>query len=243
MKTNRRLFLRNGLWIASPALLIPRLLRAQTIFGPGTIGGQGTVSLAAPPAGGTNLLEENLEGPGYDNSNANGWVEDGNPNEAYSSLALAGSYSFNSVQDGSRAHAHFVSSTELWWYCLVRYNSINDGSGFAPWGDTAGNMYTDFNVGSGRIKVHQGSSSANTTDGMVINTTYHLWMHWKNDGTNSVEFSTDGIKFGSGTKYAAVSGGDGNTNVDTIYIGLARQMDVIIDKVRVSATDPGNNPA
>jgi len=208
-----------------------------------TVANVGNVVKAA--AGGvTYLLSENFEGTGYQNCC---WAEDSNPNEDYTATALEGSQSFNSAADGSRAYTNITSSTELWIYALVRFNSINDGEGWTGFTDPTGKCYWDFYGSSQKVRLHQGTNtiatSAPIATALAINTTYHVWMHWKNDGTASLEINEGGTKSGDGDDYTSCSGGDGNYPTTTIMIGMGRAHNIIIDKLRVSNTDPGNNPS
>lgn len=246
---NRRTFLRNGLWL----LGAPYIARAQYLKGKAYVSGNAFVGVTSAGGGGggpSPFFAEQFEDAttGYDSSNTHGWVEDATPNPKYTTHILKGTQSYNSTADGTRSHCAITSSTELWIYYMVYYNSITDSQGWTAFTDASSQTFIEFFGTSLRLRVNQGTShSTGTTNAMATGNIYHVKHHWKNDGTASMEFCADSSGhanfLGSGNGFDSVSGGNGNTAITTIYIGLGHASDIVIDNFKLFSTDPGADPS
>lgn len=184
---------------------------------------------------------------GFDGNNTHSWASDGVPNPKYTP-ALVGTQSYNSAADGARSHCSITSSTELWIYYTVYYNTLADTSGWTAFVDANVQTYAEFYAAGGKLRVYQGSSvSAGTPEGISQGVLYHVKHHWKADGSASLELCADSgghANFlGSGNLFTSVSGGNGNTAITEIYIGLGHAGDVVIDNLKLFSTDPGADPS
>lgn len=246
---SRRAFLHNGLWL----LAAPTILKAQSLKGKASLTGAAILGVKPTAGGGggpSPFFVEQFEDAttGYDSSNTHGWIEDATPNPKYTTHILKGTQSYNSTADGTRSHCAITSSTELWIYYMVYYNTMTESAGWTAFTDASSQTYIEFNSGSGRMRVAQGSSfSPAISTGISAATVYHIKHHWKNDGTASMEWSADSSGhanfLGSGNNFQSVSGGNGNTAITTIYIGLGHASDIVIDNFKLFSSDPGADPS
>ena len=189
---------------------------------------------------------------GYDSALAA--AETGTPNNDYATAPapLVGSRSL--YLDSSAAVAQAVrwdlaaAQSELWMYFKFSDASLPMNSSqpicemVSSGGVTQGGVYlrtaSNFKVVNGTIL------STETTGTVSASTTYHLWVHWKNDGTGDVGFSTDGVRPTSGNNYQTVTGGDGTSTVTRIYLRAsdAALQTMIVDRFLVSTSVIGDNP-
>lgn len=214
---------------------------------------------AVPVAGGgapTYLAQETFENGGaggYDGGNFLVWAEDSNPTENYATAPapLAGSFSFHSTADGSRAHCTIASVPDIWIWFHFNGPTLPNGSGWVCVTDGPSNYYMEIGDGAaGRIRINHGSASALMNNALSASTTYHILLHFtKGTGANgfaSVEFSTTATFLGdtgSNNNFVKVTTGTATVNFDTsVYIGLGKPGDIILDNLKISSTDPGLTP-
>ena len=67
------------------------------------------------------------------------------------------------------------------------------------------------------MRIYNGSTSADTVATMSANTTYHVWLHWKTDGSAVGGFTTDGT-VPTGNNLATVAGGNGTTSATRVFL-------------------------
>jgi hypothetical protein len=201
------------------------------------------------------LFTENFEATGFDTA---GWAKlgTGTINEDYSTagLGMEGSQCLRiqavTSQTPNLTWGTFTPSGEVWFYMLYRLVSITTSSVvFLTIRDSAG-LTVRVRMGSTGLfgLLTLGVAVVNATVAINPNTTYHVWVHYKKGtGTNAIArmaWSTDGIKPTSGSQFIEILTGTSLVNVDRIAIGnsVAHGKEYIMDKMRISATEIGDNP-
>ncbi len=201
------------------------------------------------------LIQQGFEGAPFDHGEV--WTSGGttplNPN--YVTTPLAGTKSLNILlpsTDGILTSPTFADQAECWFYFLFRLNALN-GVGSSVFVTLLNGVATECvrlqSLVTGAFSVRAGGGVAGTTTALAAtNTTYHVWVHYiKGTGVNafaSVAFSTTGIRPNAGTSFASSSVGTSVSNANNLRLGttvLAIQ-DTIIDQVRVSSSEIGDNP-
>lgn len=206
--------------------------------------GQGILSLAGSPptaVGFTpDLLDEDCEGTGK----PAGWTDAGTPNWDYvtapAPLQGAQSLRFGTSQ---AAHFTFAGTTTVEMYCLFTVASL-PGSIVTIFGarDSGGAALCLARLNTtGTISVYSNGSDATfTTDAYTAGTAIHLWLRYVSGGTCTVEWATDGVRVGSGNKFASKTGGSGTAaRYSTGVVGTASS---IFDRMIASTTTIPSNP-
>lgn len=221
-------------------------------------------SLKPAAAGGaTYLIEEGFEetdmgggaGSGTDGYDSALFVgETGTPNNDYatSPAPLVGTYSGFLDSSGAVAQAMrwdlSAAQSELYIYFKVSDASLpaNSTQFVLELTTSAGTRQAGLYFRTdGTIRLIHGTVLGTATVGtMSASTTYHVWVHWKNDGTGDIGFSTDGTRPTSGNNYQSMASGDGTSTVTRVYLRaseLALQT-AIVDRLLVSTSAIGDNP-
>lgn len=198
------------------------------------------------------LFRENFEETGgYENV----WTEtlDGetiNPN--YTEIVLEG---LQSLQISSSAgipntETNFSSSNEIWGYFM--FHPISQLSTIQPLRlrNPDASVFIIERYTAGNIAIYNGSSTDSSVNTMSLNTTYHVWFHYKtgsgSDSIAEVAFSTDGIKPISGGSYVQVINGTSTLPASELYLGpylIGGNFEYVFDKIRLNNTSSiGDNP-
>jgi len=198
-------------------------------------------------SGTTFLVDEGWEGVGI----PSGWSSTtGTPNYDYSAVPLSGSESLylSIAAAAHRCAVDFTNMDEAWFYFLMRYTNGSAPGGARNVATIALNGSTtavaNFQIAA-TLRFNFGA--ANTTLVTTVDTTYHVWLHYKKGtGANSVidiGLSTTGIRPTSGSGYAEVLNGAATSQVGRIMLGTivtTTNFDFIYDNVRVAATQIGD---
>lgn len=227
--------------------------------GRATLGGRITTSQSVgggsnPPA--SPLVNQNLEGTGYDNSET--WSEGlagGTVDEDYTAIPLVGSQSLrlaNAVGGFTFDSKTYTSGAERWYFFRFRMITLEGSTTsriLEVWNNVgAVQASIDLNT-TGTLKVSAGTGTATTTDAMATGVSYYVWAHYaKGSGANAVAdvgFSTDGVRPTGGNKFAQVT--NGSTTGDTPEFALEcqnnnGQSDFIFDHIYVDDVQIGDNP-
>jgi hypothetical protein len=186
------------------------------------------------------LLSESFEGAGFENA---GWSLSGTPNPNYTTTALDGLESLNTIgtQTVSRAFAY---PTTFSMYFQARWNTWSDFTSIVHWDDANWGTAAGIWAGDNLLYINHGTTEAFGITPLNPNTTYHVWVEWtKGTGTNgtmTLYVSTTGTKPAAAD--ATITTGKGGAT-QTMYIGgSAAGPNVIIDRIRVAAAPIGSNP-
>lgn len=154
-----------------------------------------------------NLVDENCEGTGT----PSGWTDSSSPNWDYTTTVLQGSQSL--LCNSSSTYYTHSAQTTVEYYSLIRFLAL-PGSVSSVFSSrtSAGGSLAIFRVSNtGAVTVFaNGSDSTACVNTMTTGVTYHVWLRYVSGGTCSVEFSTDGVRSGSGDGYTSKTGGTGN---------------------------------
>lgn len=217
------------------------------VAGAGSGGGGGT---PAP----SYLLSENFEAAvGYDNV---GWsVNSGTPNPDYTTTVLEGTQSLLMSYIGAGTNQRLdaptlATQTDIWAYFLYRPLVLPAGfvgvASFKPSG--ASLMHLQI-TSTGAIRaVGNFGSATPTTSVMSVNTTYHVWMHFKaGTGANGIQyvaFSTNGIRPTIGNNVSETTTTAETNTVDRMRFWAegGTTWSYIVDKLRINNVEIGDNP-
>lgn len=196
------------------------------------------------------LVSEDFEGTGA----PSGWTAGSGtpaPNFDYTTVPLDGAQSLylaSASQITATRPADFTNITEVWFYLMFRATNGTAPSaasqyvGLAPNG---GGSVITWRISAG-LKLLVGSVTTTATS-IVLDTTYHVWGHYlQGTGANAVVdvgFSTNGVRPTSGGTFAQVTTDPGTVAIGRINLGTtgtSMGMDIIIDKLRVAATQIGD---
>ncbi len=196
--------------------------------------------------GGTFVLEEGFEGPGYENP---GWnPSTGAPNPDYTTFPLQGQQSLF-LASGSSINRAFSLSTQFALYCRVRFpDSFAQFTSVFQWwtfgfGSQVAGVTTEF---GDRLQLTHGTAQATAVIPTIIpNTTYHIWAEWNAstggpDGTMRLYISEDANK--PAAPQAALNGGLGMNPAIMVVGPYAGGNGVIVDSILVSDAPIGSNP-
>lgn len=215
-------------------------------------------NIATAGGGATYLINQNFEGTGYDNSET--WTESGTGtlDEDYTGVVLQGSQSFRynpTAQIGRTISPTFAAQTDVWYYFMVQFVSLPTSGAQELFRIQAGSTSVARATisSAGAVNIRSGSSGGTSTvSTMAAGTTYHVWIHYTaGAGANSVGtlgFSTTGTKPTSGNNFATQTNGNATSSADNVLVGgpsggSSATMDMVVDKVRVSASTIGDNPS
>lgn len=194
------------------------------------------------------LIDQNFETPvtGYDNGEV--WTEGGTWNPAYTVTVLAGTQSCFHTDGGSLTSPVFTAQTNVYFYCLLRFNAVADNTEIlslrsAANADLAIMKYRP----GGSLRVDCGNVTAGDTVSTISAATKtHIWIRYtKGTGANgfaSIAFSTNGIKPTSGDAYVQTAVGDATADAVKLRINGEVGNTFIIDRILISATPIGDNP-
>jgi len=219
------------------------LLSAQVVFSHRTI--VAPTPTVAGGGGPTYLLEENFEGPGYEQS----WTESGTVDDQYQAVQLAGDYSCQVQASSYTKHDLGSGYSELWIYFMLQMEDLPGAAAYIARTRNSTDTATECHIqmdSSGRLYVAHPNTSPVTTDSMSTGVPYHVWIHIKNgtgDAVASVEFATSDTRVGSGNKYTQTPAGQTQTDPHQVFrLEVSASQQAVYDKVRVDDEDIGSSP-
>src|SRR5258706_2448938 len=141
-------------------------------------------SVVVQPAGGpTYLLDEDFEGPGFQNP---GWSKIGTPNEDYTALALHGLESLNCT-GGQRVYRTFAFADSFYLYFKVRFITLPTFQALIDWRNSSLIRVAQMYVNGGTVNPAHGTVFATSHTAFTTDTTYDVWIDWTkgsgSDGT------------------------------------------------------------
>jgi len=209
------------------------------------------------------ILAEGFEGSnpdtlsniGYDNT---GWRHDDGysptpePHFSTSGLGLSGTYCLRLNAQGDAPWHPLTAITEVWVYFKFRSSAWNDAAAntiFAltpGWPDAKAHDHCGVWVNGSPpvLYVKEGGTASTPSVGtMALNTTYHCWLYFKNDGHASFGFSTDGVRPTTGNNFTSMTNGEETGSIEGLspWVSIASVV-FYYDDIRISATQIGDNP-
>jgi hypothetical protein len=196
----------------------------------------------------TFLVSEDCEGTGT----PAGWTDaNGTPNWDYTAAPLLGSQSLylSLAAAAHRSRIDFTDQTEIWTYFRFRVTNGTVSGGnitVAAYAANGGAQANTLNLNASMRFIFDAGPSPTAT--VSVDTTYHVWFHYQqgtgNNAVIDVGFSTDGIRPTSGANFAQRTDGSRTNLAGRLFLGTTSTnfgLDAIYDKIRVAATQIGNN--
>jgi hypothetical protein len=192
-------------------------------------------------------VKENCEGPGT----PPGWTNSGTVNWDYISNLLEGNQLLYitgpGVGAGNNTRVDFGDQAEVWVYFKLALTGSAPTSAktIGGLGPNGGAITQLFQIDS---SLRPSFGGAQTTDPFLLNTAYHVWLHYrKGTGSNGIVeigFSTDGTKPTSGNKWKKSTTYIGINNAGRLSLGTTTSTTINIkfDKIRVDNSEIGSNP-
>lgn len=215
---------------------------------------QGLVTNSSAVSGFTYLLVENFEGANSDSQGIAGYDTPGivsssasvNPNYATSPAPLEGTYSLRpgtssryiDIPVTGSPRGFYVRAHPVTTAASTVMRLLNGSTTVAIIEMTSGN----------KIKLTHGTVvGGSMTDSFVVGTTWRLWIYYApaTSGANGVlraGFSSSDTKPTSGNRFVEMTNGDATLEANWFRVG-GLGSNVIFDKVRVSASEIGDNPS
>ena len=193
---------------------------------------------------------QNFESTGYDNSESE-WSEGIGSNgivdeDDQTATVLRGSYQLKVFggDAGQSSYARFTFPTaldEIYLHFRLKTPAANaDDVVSVIFRDASQGSDLDFYIrgGSDRFRVLTASGDVYPTDTYSDSTAYHVWIHYKNDGTGSMGFSTDTTEPTAGNKYGTYSSGS-TDSIKSIDFRADSEETIYVDQVIVKTTAIG----
>ncbi len=186
------------------------------------------------------LLSEGFEGPGFENA---GWSVSGTPNPNYTTPALDGLESLNTVGT-QHVWRPFANATTFSMYFRVRWSAWTSYTSVINWDNSSWGAAAGVWAGANRLYISHGTQEATGTAPLNPNTTYHVWVEWTRgtgtNGTMKVYVSTTGAKPAGAD--ATITTGNGAATA-RMYMGAnAAGSNVMFDRVLIADIPIGSNP-
>ena len=171
----------------------------------------------------TSELAETFEASEYDLA----WTESGAPDGDSTTQVKVGTKSLYLAAADDRIEIAITDrddyTFEAWFYLGATPGATATAMGFRT---SAGGARVLMRVNTSRqLAVYDAGDSAFTTDALTLNTWYKVRMVWKDLGTCSMEFSTDGTFLGSGNKYTSKTG---STYTDIVRLRIGHTAGVTL---------------
>jgi len=187
----------------------------------------------------TYLINQNLEGTGYDNSET--WTESAAAawEEDYTTIALRGSQSLHATNTGATFRTDlsptFANKTEVWVYFMFRLlNAPSTTTNFMSISTTITQWGVNPTTGKWYIK-SGGTANKESTASYAMNTTYYIWLHYKKgtgaNGILQLYVNTDGIK--PSTPTIDEQSGGANGDATNIRFATVNNSEYVIDWILV----------
>lgn len=233
---NRRQFIRAASGLMVPAAYGQALSLADS------------AALQKPVAasGVTYLVEEDCEGTGT----PSGWIDGSSPDWDYatSPAPLVDTQSLY-LNGGDSTYYTFAGQDDVWAYIVFNMPTAAVNQGYFPMGfrgSTTSVARGYLLVSTMRPYVYAGTLDQAGTAGTVsAATTYHFWLHYiKGTGADSfVGLYWNTTSDFSGATSLTKSNGNATVQADNIYFANTSGNELVIDKIRVSATAIGSAPS
>lgn len=192
------------------------------------------------------LVNENCEGTGLPAA----WTTvSGTPNWDYTTVPLADAQSLYvpSAASAQRSRVDFTDKAEVWIYFLLRLtNGSPPGSGITigGLGPNGGALSQNFSID---VNVSPKFGTAQPVGVFIADTTYHVWLYYKQGtGANAVistGFSTTGVRPTSGNNFAQVTNNAGTNLGGRWFLGptvTTANYDLIWDNIRIANSQIGD---
>lgn len=222
-------------WLASLLILLCASWSTAGTYAPRRVIGQPTVSY---------LINEDFEGTGA----ASGWTANGTGvNHDYTTIALAGSQSFNVYYSTTARQANsatFTATGDVYVACKFRANALPNttNSSLIAFNNSSGVEIAAVRTSNGGYlrSVVPGAIGTNSSDGLLTTTgmTYIKARYEKGTGSNAkltVWYSSNGTSWTAGP--AQITTGTSTNDATHIRFNAADTADYIFDDVRVSNAD------
>lgn len=235
-------------WIMKAGVLVP--YAASAISAPGQLLLHRRKAFRTEPAGVTYLLEEDFEGTGT----PSGWSGVGTYGFDYttSPAPLVGTESaYISSNFGRVQYAGYGDHTDIWAFGVFSLTSISGEAKILWMYDPANTTNLDCYVAltsTGAIRVQHGSSSILSGTGLFTDSdVIAVWAHYvlsTGSGNGVVEgYLANGSQTKPGSPQASLSTGTQTSNMGSLRIERGTGGVLIVDKVRISSSEIGSNPA
>ena len=179
------------------------------------------------------LVFETFDSTGYD---LVGWTEvltgaGGVVNEDYTTNVLSGTQSlYIKIPDDENGYVTNSFTATGTAYGYFQFRPISFATGEDQWKsvfrfeDSSGNSLCKVQIQeSGFLRITTGSTSSSLTSVVSVNTTYHVWVYWKNsNGTDSecsLAVSSTQVKPTSGDYFTSATGTATGTQTSRVRLG------------------------
>lgn len=221
-RLNRRKFLRTASGLFVPALML-RSKADMILSGP---------VMRTMASGVTYLIEENGTG--------SGWTDTGTITWNYSGVFSPGVLVSGNATNTQKT---FTGQTTVECYCKIQFTALPAGTTQSIFGFRDGSsplaVLRVNNTGQVTCFANGSDSSACVTT-MSTGTLYHLWVRYVSAGTCTVEFSTDGVRVGSGNSFQSRTGAAGTASI--VRLSISDSGNYQADRILVLNGSIGNNP-
>jgi hypothetical protein len=201
--------------------------------------------LGVESTGSAYLVEEDMEGSGT----PDGWVNGGTPNWDYTTAPapLVGSQSWLGTAVSDASYTSFSAQSDCWAFCYVNVTNLANSPQLLELRNSSGTVLAAARLMStGAVRAYNGTINGSSAAGVVTtNVTYCVWMRYiKGGGADGKTYVY--VVDGSETRPAVtaqVVNGNATNDAARVYIAVsASTTATIIDKLRVSASEIGNDP-
>lgn len=188
------------------------------------------------------LLYENFEGVGRPSN----WTDTGgNADYDYTVNPLEGLQSYHYITGVTSVAPLSREVPEAWAYFMWRAGTLSTVAFFALRNSVGGIVLSLTCLGTGILRLTVGGTVSTPIGFLSTNTNYNFWVHYiKGTGADAfgeVFVSTNGIK--PATPALTLNNGTPTTNAEDFRISGGTTANLlVIDKIRVSATEIGSNP-
>jgi hypothetical protein len=188
----------------------------------------GVVGMSGGITGGTShLVDEDFEGTGT----PAGWTLSAGVSADYSVSPLRGSHSLEIDVDYDAASTTFPNQNEAWGHFLFRMNAlpVSNYQFFQARNDTTVIAYIGV-TSAGALSCGQGTQQSSYGSSLSVDTIYHIWWHYINNGTMEMWIGTTTTR--PGTTDCRLTNGTSTDAVNDIRFRAVNH-DIYIDQVLV----------
>lgn len=212
------------------------------------------LSKKAPDSSITYLINENFDAPGFEITSPNAWVSSGTVLSNSTVFPVNGTSGLELRRVGANA------SASIYWPDIGPGTNLQQVGVFTAVATTITNLTAQLfaiqtnGTTKGFVRVNSnariqiwdsaGAVSASPADAVSTNSVFYVWAFWNHAaGTGDVEWATTPVKLGSGSKYAALTGGQTGMQVNQLTLLADRTGQTNYnDYVRVHTNGISSNP-
>lgn len=199
-------------------------------------------------SGGNYLVDEGFEGAGT----PSGWtIISGTPDPDDATTVLVGSQQLRMVSAGAAQgikSAAFADQDDCWLSCEFRIRTMSGNGhwfGVMDAAETASTCFANIETGTAKLFTNSGFSAASATT-IANDTHYRLQVHFVRNATSTLYIypvaSSRPVVDGSGSVLLTKASEDMAVGKAQFNISAGSNANIEIDRVIVSATDPGEAP-